>query len=62
VKVLVDTCTFLWWCLDSPELSAAARHPILAFDRLLTAQALYHGLVLVTPDPLIRAYPVRVEW
>ena len=32
------------------------------FDRLLTAQALHEGLVLITPDPLIRAYPVRVEW
>ncbi len=127
MRVLLDTCTFLWWCLDAPELSATARHLILTadvayvspasaseisvkfklgklelpgppgewvprmrkahgfdslpitedatltlnrlsdlhkdpFDRLLTAQALHEGLVLITPDPLIRAYPVRVEW
>jgi len=127
MRVLLDTCTFLWLCADSPELSATARHLILTceelylspvaaweiaikqrlgnltlpesaaewvplqrsshgvdslpltegaalcltklpelhkdpFDRMLMAQALYEGLVLLTPDPLIRAYPVRTEW
>jgi PIN domain nuclease of toxin-antitoxin system len=32
------------------------------FDRLLVAQAIEHGLSIVTPDPLIRAYPVAVVW
>jgi len=32
------------------------------FDRLLVAQALAHRLTLVTPDPLIRQYPVRTLW
>lgn len=127
MRILLDTCTFLWLCLDAPELSPTARHltltadevylsPVSAweisvkyrlgklnlpqppgqwvpnqrkahgidtlpiseaatltlnrlpdlhkdpFDRLLTAQALHEGLVLLTPDPLIRDYPVRTEW
>jgi PIN domain nuclease of toxin-antitoxin system len=32
------------------------------FDRMLVAQALVGGLVLVTPDDHIREYPVRTLW
>jgi PIN domain nuclease of toxin-antitoxin system len=32
------------------------------FDRLLVAQALAHRLTLVSPDPLVRQYPVPVLW
>lgn len=32
------------------------------FDRMLIAQAIAHGLAIVTPDPLITQYPVRVLW
>jgi PIN domain nuclease of toxin-antitoxin system len=32
------------------------------FDRMLVAQAIAGGLVLVTPDDPIRQYPVRVLW
>ena len=32
------------------------------FDRLLVAQTLAHRLTLVTPDPLIRQYPVHSFW
>ncbi|MEI6809719.1 MAG: type II toxin-antitoxin system VapC family toxin [bacterium] len=32
------------------------------FDRLLVAQALAHQMTLVTPDPLIRQYPVHSLW
>ena len=32
------------------------------FDRMLVAQALVGGLVLVTPDDSIREYPVRTLW
>jgi len=32
------------------------------FDRMLVSQAIAGGLVLVTPDPLIAQYPVRVIW
>ena len=30
------------------------------FDRLLVAQALEEGMSLVSPDPAMRAYPVKV--
>jgi PIN domain nuclease of toxin-antitoxin system len=41
------------------ELPAVHRDP---FDRLLVAQALAHGLSIVTPDAAIRGYPVAVVW
>jgi PIN domain nuclease of toxin-antitoxin system len=30
------------------------------FDRLLVAQALQHGITVVTADPAVAAYPVRL--
>ena len=32
------------------------------FDRILVAQAIMDGCSLVTPDPLIKAYPVSILW
>lgn len=32
------------------------------FDRMLISQAIAHSLAIVTPDPLIRQYPIRVIW
>ena len=32
------------------------------FDRMLISQAVAHGLAIVTPDPLITQYPVRILW
>ena len=32
------------------------------FDRMLVCQAISEGMTVVTPDPLIRQYPVRVFW
>jgi len=32
------------------------------FDRMLVCQAIAHGLVILTPDPLIARYPVRTVW
>jgi PIN domain nuclease of toxin-antitoxin system len=32
------------------------------FDRMLVAQALVGGLVLLTPDDTLRRYPVRTLW
>ncbi|MGH9256975.1 MAG: type II toxin-antitoxin system VapC family toxin [Vicinamibacterales bacterium] len=32
------------------------------FDRMLISQAIAHGLAIVTPDPSIAQYPVRVIW
>jgi PIN domain nuclease of toxin-antitoxin system len=45
--------------LRAPALPQLHRDP---FDRLLVAQAITHGLLLVTPDPLIQAYGVRTLW
>lgn len=128
MKLLVDTCTFLWIASDSPRLSKtaagvfldqnnerylsaasaweigikyatgrlplperpgllvprireasgialldideesalhAARLPGLhsdPFDRMLVAQAVVHGMTILTPDPEIVQYAVRVLW
>jgi PIN domain nuclease of toxin-antitoxin system len=32
------------------------------FDRILVAQAIVHGLTILTCDPLIRQYPARTFW
>jgi PIN domain nuclease of toxin-antitoxin system len=128
MKVLLDTCTFLWVLSGAPQLSARAaetfRHsdheiflsaasaweiavkhssgklilperpehfvPTMReargivslaideesalhasrlaflhrdpFDRLLVAQAIVHGMTILTPDPIISAYPARTLW
>jgi len=128
VKLLADTCTFLWIASDSPRLSktaaamfqdrnnerylsaasaweigikyAAGRLPLPGrpdifvpwardasgiasleideesalhagrlpglhadpFDRMLIAQAIVHGMTILTPDPEIERYAVRVLW
>jgi len=128
MKLLLDTCTFLWLITDAAELSPMARErfvdpgnevflsaasaweisikwrlgrlemaqaptsfvplqrnahviaelgiddesavhvtrlPALhrdPFDRMLVSQAIVHGLVLVTPDPLVTQYPARTLW
>lgn len=41
------------------RLPALHRDP---FDRMLISQAIAHGLAIVTPDPAITQYPVRVIW
>lgn len=45
--------------LQSLKLPPLHRDP---FDRMLIAQAIAHGLAIVTPDPAIAQYPVRVIW
>ena len=32
------------------------------FDRILVAQAIVHGLTILTPDPLVTQYPDRTMW
>ena len=32
------------------------------FDRLIVAQAIVEGMIVVTPDRLISMYPVRIAW
>jgi PIN domain nuclease of toxin-antitoxin system len=128
VRLLLDTCTFLWLAWDAPELSPKARalfrdpanevflsvvscweialkaslgklplpgdparlvpdlrerHGVLSlpldeatalhvarlpplhrdpFDRMLVCQAITGGLTILTPDPLVSAYPVLTDW
>jgi len=45
--------------LQGLRLPALHRDP---FDRMLIAQAVAHGLAIVTPDQAIAQYPVRVIW
>ncbi len=42
-----------------PRLPDVHRDP---FDRMLVCQAIDMGCVLVTPDPLLRKYPVKIGW
>jgi PIN domain nuclease of toxin-antitoxin system len=128
MKVLFDTCSFLWLALDSPEFSARARSAFLdpdnevflsagsvweisikhsrgrlplpmkperlipqlrqqsgievldidevaalyvdrlpwihkdPFDRILIAQAVVHGMVILTSDEEIEQYGVKTLW
>ena len=51
--------------VEEEAVLAVARLPALhrdPFDRLLICQALTHGLLLVSPDPLMQQYPVRTLW
>ena len=40
----------------------AATTVLVVEDEPAIAQAIAHGLAIVTPDPLIGQYPVRVIW
>jgi PIN domain nuclease of toxin-antitoxin system len=53
--------------LDVDEESALLASRLAAFhsdpfDRLLVAQAIVHGMTILTPDPEIQKYAVRVLW
>ncbi|MGI8783559.1 MAG: type II toxin-antitoxin system VapC family toxin [Acidobacteriota bacterium] len=51
--------------LDEESVLSLARLPALhqdPFDRMLVCQAIILGMTLLTPDPLISQYPVRVLW
>ena len=51
--------------LDEESVLQAHRLPALhrdPFDRMLVCQAIVHGMAILTPDPLVAAYPVRTLW
>ena len=51
--------------IDEESALHVARLPALhrdPFDRMLVAQAIVHGLSILTPDPLITQYPIRTLW
>jgi PIN domain nuclease of toxin-antitoxin system len=45
--------------LHLPDLPKLHKDP---FDRMLMCQAINYDMLILTPDPLIRQYPVRVIW
>lgn len=45
--------------LHVSRLPAIHRDP---FDRMIVAQAIVHGLTILTPDPLVTQYPGRTTW
>jgi len=50
---------------DEEAALQVMRLPLLhrdPFDRMIICQAIAAGLAIVTPDPLITQYPVRVLW
>lgn len=51
--------------LDEPSILQVQRLPALhrdPFDRMLTYQAIAHGLIMLTPDHLMTQYPVQTLW
>jgi len=51
--------------LADEHIWATGKLPLIhndPFDRLLIAQAIYEGMLIVTPDPWIQRYPARTEW
>jgi PIN domain nuclease of toxin-antitoxin system len=51
--------------IDEESALYTARLPKLhtdPFDRMLVAQAMLHGMVILTPDDAIAQYAVRVLW
>ena len=51
--------------IDEESALQAGKLPGLhadSFDRLLVAQAIVHGMTILTPDPQIEQYAVRVLW
>lgn len=50
---------------DEDAALVVSRLPMLhrdPFDRMLICQAIAHGLAIVTPDPMVAQYPVRIVW
>ena len=50
---------------DEDSALVVSRLPLLhrdPFDRMLISQAIALGLAIVTPDPLVGQYPVRIIW
>lgn len=51
--------------IDEESALHASRLPWLhrdPFDRLLVSQAIVHGMIVLTPDPVIARYPARTIW
>jgi len=73
MKVLLDTCAFLWLVTnDTGHLSVKFSHVTKVselpfhhkdpFDRLLIAQAMIENLPILTGDPLFKSYNIKTIW
>lgn len=54
-----------WLPIDERAAAGVGRLPLLhrdPFDRILVAQAIEHGLTIVTPDADIGRYPATTLW
>jgi PIN domain nuclease of toxin-antitoxin system len=43
-------------------LESLPNHHKDPFDRLLISQAIVEGAIFISADPLIKKYPIKVEW
>src|SRR5262249_53157900 len=65
IPAAVARCGFTALPINEESAPAVANPPPLhasAFHRMLVSQAIVHGLVIVTPDPLVTQYPARTLW
>jgi PIN domain nuclease of toxin-antitoxin system len=60
VRDMAEPLDFAFAChVHAERLPPIHKDP---FDRMLVAQALHHGLILVTQDDKLRRYPVETLW
>jgi PIN domain nuclease of toxin-antitoxin system len=60
-----ERCGVASLAIDEESALHVTRLPLLhrdPFDRLLVAQAIVHGMTILTPDPLVTQYPARTMW
>ncbi|MGH9408484.1 MAG: type II toxin-antitoxin system VapC family toxin [Vicinamibacterales bacterium] len=65
VRTLRSRFEFKTLPIDEESALHVAKLPPLhadPFDRMLVAQAIVHGLTIVTPDPAVTQYPARTLW
>jgi PIN domain nuclease of toxin-antitoxin system len=47
---------------ETLHASVLPRHHSDPFDRMLICQSIFHGLAILSPDPLLARYPIRLIW
>ncbi len=62
MKILLNTQVFLWFVLNDSALSQIACDVIVAFDRLLIAQALTEKIPIISADKLLDNYSTTRYW
>jgi PIN domain nuclease of toxin-antitoxin system len=65
VEVLRERYALKSLPVDQESALLVARLPLFhtdPFDRLLVAQAIVHGMIIVTPDPAVTQYAARSMW